>query len=238
MKKRLNFLKKRLNFLINRFCSHMTSIVTADISGDGIEDPGYYTITLNGQTLASNSNFGMSETTNFTIGYFLPRQPASDPTSIATWRMLLVEDFDSGFGKFINEGREVLYKSSIFGRMGVAFIQVATASGEPYLSTNEIEMDEPYSKFKVVVTYRTANFEDGQSFCIEYSPNNASTWNRAKCWSSGVHFENGVWNDNVSSVFQIENQAADMNSLRIRLILTGGSYMNRVYIDSFQLSGM
>eukprot|EP00804_Cyclotella_cryptica_P021633 CCRYP_020645-RB/>CCRYP_020645-RB protein AED:0.03 eAED:0.03 QI:160/1/1/1/1/1/5/478/778 len=208
-----------------------------DMFGDGIVEQGYYSITLNGQVLASNSNFGKSESTNFTIGSFLPRQPASQPTSSPTWRMLFEEEFDSGLGKFITEGREVLHKNSIFGRKGVAFIQVTTAVGKPFLLSDEIEIGGPYTKFKVALTYRTAKFDNGQVLCIEYSPNNATMWNRAKCWSKGVHFENGVWNDD-ASVFKVEDQGTDTNSLQIRIIVPDGSYMNRVFIDNVTLSGM
>jgi hypothetical protein len=211
-------------------------LALSDFFGDGIEDPGYYTISLDGQPLASNSNFGSSESTNFTIDTaFSARQPASQPSSAPMWRTLLAEDFESGFGDFIHEGKEILHKSSIFGRRGVAFLQVATAYGQPSLSTEEIVMDNPYSNFEVSVSYRTANLDDGK-FCLEYSPNNSTSWNRAQCWRSGFHFENGVWNDDVSVVFQIQD--VDVDSMRIRLILVDGVYMDRIFIDRVKVSGM
>lgn len=208
-----------------------------DLFGDGIQDPGYYTISLNGQPLASNANFGSYETTNFTIDNgFSPRQdPLSEPTPTPTWRTLLVEDFDDGFGAFIQDGREILHKTSIFGRRGVAYIQVPTAYGRPSISTNEIELKEPYSNIEVLLSYRTANLDDGQQFCLEYSPNNATDFLRTHCWRSGFHFENGVWNDDVSAMFQIQDE--DMDSLRIRLILDG-EYMDRIFIDKVIVSGM
>ena len=207
-----------------------------DLFGDGIEEPGYYTISLNGRTLATNSNFGSFETTNFTIDTgFLPRQDVASPVSAPSWRTLLFEDFESGFGEFSREGREITLKTSIFGRRGVAFIQVPTYSGQPSLSTDEINMDEPFSKFEVVLSYRTANLDDGQQFCLEYSNNNATFWNRFQCWRSGFHFENGQWNDD-AAVFHVEDY--EMNSLRIRLILLDGNYMDRILIDKFKVSGM
>lgn len=208
-----------------------------DSFGDGIQDPGYYTISLNGQPLASNANFGSYETTNFTIyNGFSPRQdPVSEPTPTPIRRTLLVEDFDNGFGEFIKNGKEISHKTSLFGRKGVAFIQVATASGMPSLSTNEIELEEPYSNIEVLLSYRTANLDDGQQLCLEYSPNNTTDFVRTHCWRSGFHFENGVWNDDVSAMFQVQD--AEMDSLRIRLILDG-EYMDRIFIDKVVVSGM
>ena len=207
-----------------------------DLFGDGIEEPGYYTISLNGRTLATNSNFGSFETTNFTIDTsFLPRQDVVSPTSAPAWRTLLLEDFESGFGEFIHEGREITHKTSIFGRRGVAFIQVPTNSGRPSLSTDEIDMNEPFSQFEVLLSYRTANLDDGQQFCLEYANNNITSWNRVQCWRNGFHFENGQWKDDVV-VFQAEGEG--LNSLRIRLILPDGKYMDRILIDSIKVSGM
>lgn len=208
-----------------------------DLFGDGIQEPGYYTISLNGEPLAHGSNFGSYETTNFTVNTgFLPRQDSVvEPANMPEWRTLLVEDFDDGFGEFMHDGSEISHKTSIFGRRGVAFIQVASRFGRPSLSTDQIEMDEPYSNFEVVVSYRTANLDDGQQFCLEYSPNNATTWNRAECWRNGFHFENGIWDD-VAAVFQVQNDG--MDSMRIRLILTDGTYMDRLFIDRVEVSGM
>lgn len=209
-----------------------------DMFGDGIAEPGYYTISLNGEALASGSNFGSYETTNFTVNTgFLPRQdPVDEPSTMPIWRTLLSEDFEDGFGEFNHQGSEISHKSSIFGRRGVAFIQVATASGQPSLSTEEIKMEEPYSFFEVVMSYRTANLDDGQQICLEYSPNNATDWNRAECWRNGFHFENGVWNDDVSAVFQVQD--AYIESVKIRLILTDGTYMDRLFVDRVKVSGM
>ena len=202
--------------------------------GDGIEEPGYYAISLNGQTLVSSSNFGLSEATNFTVDNgILPKQSATPPTSTPAWTRLLTEEFDDGFGDFIEEGKEVLHKNAVFGRSGVTWIQVATASGEPFLSTRDIELDQQYSSFKVIVAYRTANLEEGQKFCLEYSPNTTDSWTRAGCWTSGVHCQNHVWSD-LASVFRVRNIA--MNSVRIRLILADGEYMDRLFIDRIKIS--
>ena len=220
-----------------------------DMFGDGISDPGYYTISLNGQTLASNSNFGSSETTSFTIDSdYLSMQDESRP--VATWRTLLDEHFEGGFGSFVRVGDEITHKTSLFGRRGVAFIQVVTPNGQPSLTTNEIEMDEAYSTFEVELSYRTANMDDGQQFCLEYSTFSNNTlsenmtawiragttnWSRAVCWMSGFHFENRMWNDHVSGLFQVQD---DIDSLRIRLILADGNYMDRLFIDRVTISGM
>lgn len=161
-----------------------------------------------------------------------------------------MEEFDEGFGNFIQEGDEITHKTSLFGRRGVAFIQVATRNGQLSLTTNEIEIDEPYSTFEVELSYRTANMDDGQQFCLEYSTFSNSTmienmtgwiraettiWSRAVCWMSGFHFENGMWNDHISGLFQIQD---DTDSLRIRLILANGSYMDRLFIDRVTVSGI
>ena len=62
-----------------------------------------------------------------------------------------------------------------------------------------------------------------------------TNWSRAVCWMSGFHFENRMWNDRVSGLFQVQD---DIDSLRIRLILADGNYMDRLFIDRVTISGM
>jgi len=68
---------------------------------DGINAPGYYTIYLNGEVLATNSNFGSSETTRFLIESSTPVE-VSQPTD--EWVNLMYEDFIDGLGPLTQGG--------------------------------------------------------------------------------------------------------------------------------------
>eukprot|EP01082_Thalassiosira_pseudonana_P012127 g10879.t1 g10879 contig40:23589-25203(-) len=68
---------------------------------DGINAPGHYTIYLNGEVLATNSNFGSSETTRFLIESSTPVE-VSQPTD--EWVNLMYEDFIDGLGPLTQGG--------------------------------------------------------------------------------------------------------------------------------------
>eukprot|EP00579_Thalassiosira_antarctica_P015869 CAMPEP_0201945774 /NCGR_PEP_ID=MMETSP0903-20130614/54076_1 /ASSEMBLY_ACC=CAM_ASM_000552 /TAXON_ID=420261 /ORGANISM="Thalassiosira antarctica, Strain CCMP982" /LENGTH=1119 /DNA_ID=CAMNT_0048488849 /DNA_START=137 /DNA_END=3498 /DNA_ORIENTATION=- len=205
-----------------------------DIYGDGITAPGFYSITLDGRTLARNSNFGTKEITSFTIDssqniIIEPRQP--------DWISLLYEGFSNGFGKFNDGGADAIHVDRKFGRNGMVMIKEGTTNyHQASVFSNNIPLnDRDFTKFKVVFSFYANSMEMNDRFCLDYSANGASAWSRAKCWRSGGDFENGDWNDNVEWVFQPTANA--VNSIRIRFRGFSSENFDRVFIDKIQLFG-
>jgi len=202
-----------------------------DEFGDGINAPGYYTIYLDGEVLATNSNFGSSETTRFLIESSTPvevRQPTDE------WVKLMYEDFIDGLGTFSQGGDDVLYANEMFGRQGLVCIQDGSNFGQANVYSNDITLDQAYSRFKVIFSYRASGMEEGERFCLDYSSDGGSSWSKANCWRSGLSFYNGVWYDDVSVVFQPKTV---VDSISVRFRGLAGDDTDRVYLDQVQLLG-
>eukprot|EP00584_Thalassiosira_punctigera_P005395 CAMPEP_0172545124 /NCGR_PEP_ID=MMETSP1067-20121228/15122_1 /TAXON_ID=265564 ORGANISM="Thalassiosira punctigera, Strain Tpunct2005C2" /NCGR_SAMPLE_ID=MMETSP1067 /ASSEMBLY_ACC=CAM_ASM_000444 /LENGTH=780 /DNA_ID=CAMNT_0013331809 /DNA_START=135 /DNA_END=2474 /DNA_ORIENTATION=- len=183
-----------------------------DLFGDGLTAPAYYSVSLNGEELIKNSNFGHKETTTFTINNS-PAEVIQQPD----WTPLLFENFSNGFGKFNDGGSNVMHVGNKFGRSGLVMMKKGTTDFEQasVYSENIPVKNRGFMNFKVVFSFYANSMEVNDRFCLDYSSNGASKWSRAKCWRSGGDFDNGKWNDNETCEFRPSvNFAA--NSIRIR----------------------
>eukprot|EP00578_Thalassiosira_sp_NH16_P010537 CAMPEP_0181112464 /NCGR_PEP_ID=MMETSP1071-20121207/19828_1 /TAXON_ID=35127 /ORGANISM="Thalassiosira sp., Strain NH16" /LENGTH=808 /DNA_ID=CAMNT_0023196437 /DNA_START=68 /DNA_END=2494 /DNA_ORIENTATION=+ len=206
-----------------------------DIYGDGITKPGYYSISLDGNTLATNSDFGSSETTQFTVS-----EPSSSPAGSSKWESLLFDDFGNGFGNnFYDGGVDAMYAGDKFGRNGLVVVKRGIGNGEIasiYSKNMLLEDRGGFTKFKVVFSFYANNsIERDDGFCLDYKANRASTWSRANCWESMKDFENGKWYDDTRWKFQ--PPARVTKSIRIRFRGFSTENNDRIFFDKVELYG-
>mmetsp|Transcript_17065 Transcript_17065/g.37012 ORF Transcript_17065/g.37012 Transcript_17065/m.37012 type:complete len:838 (+) Transcript_17065:119-2632(+) len=211
-----------------------------DDFGDGLTPPGYYSISLDGKTLAKNSAFGYEETTRFTINDNSP--PAAgggEETKPGAWTSLFYEDFSSGFGQLNDGGSNAMHVDSKFGRNGIVMIKRGNTdfdAASVYSDSIPLNKNRGYNNFKVVFSFYANSMEVNDRFCLDYSSNGSSSWRRAKCWRSGADFENGTWNDDVVKQFRPSVNFAP-NSIRFRFRGFSSDNFDRVFIEKVRLFG-
>eukprot|EP00581_Thalassiosira_minuscula_P000986 CAMPEP_0183747642 /NCGR_PEP_ID=MMETSP0737-20130205/67368_1 /TAXON_ID=385413 /ORGANISM="Thalassiosira miniscula, Strain CCMP1093" /LENGTH=760 /DNA_ID=CAMNT_0025983357 /DNA_START=37 /DNA_END=2316 /DNA_ORIENTATION=+ len=169
--------------------------IVKDLFGDGIASPGYYSIIMDGKTLAKRNDFGPKDITTFTIdgsqSIVIHAQPQ--------WKSLLIEGFGNRYGNFNDGGSDALHLDTKFGRNGLVMLKSGSsryAQASVY-SNNVLLNNRVFNEFKVVFSFYTNGMENTDKFCLDYSANGATAWSMAHCWQGGQHFENGEWNDDV-----------------------------------------
>ena len=259
-----------------------------DSGGDGIQDPGYYSLKLckgSCQIVAGGNDFGYNETTAFTIladGETAP--PAVQPTTYSSaptnpnasskdtsedssfvdpidgtessrdieqyefiirhnhenWVTILDENFESGFGYFIDKDTTAVLYDIFEGRAGVIAIQDAPDSDNSSLVSKTIKLGEAigdgkiHSKFKVAFSYYALNMESNDGFCFDYSTDGGLSWNNEQCWHKGVDFDNDKWNDDNEVIFEPNVTS----SITLRFRCNANSDSDSVMIDNIHLSDL
>jgi hypothetical protein len=210
----------------------------ADKFGDGLNQPGYYSLKLNGNILVTNSKFGNSETTSFVINATIADLDARQPDP--TWTSILYEGFDSGIGKFIDGGVDAAYVDSRFERNGLVMVKSGRVNyGQASIYSNNIQLDDAggYTLFKVVFSYYASQIEINDGFCLDYQANGDSDWTMAKCWEKGVDFDNRKWYDDESLEFR-PGTGTDLSiSISIRFRGFSADVTNRIFFDKIELFG-
>lgn len=264
-----------------------------DSGGDGIQDPGYYSLKLckgSCQMIAGGNDFGYNETTSFTILsdsetviptsqptlpwsnppriVFPPSPTASDvsiegtskdslfvdpfkapasslgnveiPHNLENWVAIIDENFENGFGYFLDEDTTAVLYETFEDKLGVIAIQDGPDSEKSSLVSKTIELGESigddmiHSKFKVVFSYYASKMESFDGFCFDYSIDGGSSWKSEQCWHKDEDFDNDMWN--VDTVIIFEPEFARSITLRFRCNSTSSS--DAVMIDKMQLSDL
>ncbi|KAL3798180.1 hypothetical protein HJC23_005741 [Cyclotella cryptica] len=152
------------------------------------------------------------------------------------WVQIIDDNFDNGFGSFVDGGSNVIHYAAFKDRSGVIAVQGAEGS-ETSLVTKRIRLGESigdghiHSNFKVVFSHYSYGMKSKDGYCMDYSVDNGLNWHAEKCWNTDVDFHNDIWYDDVEVVF--EPQVVDTLTLRIRLHTSSkdGSFL----LDSIQL---
>jgi hypothetical protein len=209
------------------------TFVISDVIGDGISSPGYYKILLDGVVLASNSDFGKEEITNFTVG-----TDSLVPEIRSGWKTLVAEGFHDKFGKrFSPGGNNVRWTSERFGRLGLVMMHSGRDTPmKSSLVSEKIILDAPYKEVKLVISFYANGHMtgDGDGFCFDYASNLASGWTEAKCWRTGQDFETEQWYDQERIRFSFDTDDA-LDFIQIRFRSDSDDSMDRVFLDKVDL---
>ncbi len=212
-----------------------------DIAANGIEDPGYYSISLNGIELRRNSSFGVYENTRFVVkDTAMPSLAKGAGGSLfsdetlpinQSWRIIMTEDFENGFGRFRTGGLGVTHSDEAYLRHGVVQIE-----GGDYSSIYEtVHIETRFTRYRATISFYAEEMDVDDSFCLDFSINDGMHWQEGSCWHSSVDFENGAWDD-----ITAEFEATGVNStLGIRFRCAADSNVDdKLYIDRIQLDGL
>ena len=157
------------------------------------------------------------------------------------WVKIIDEDFENGFGFFVDQDTTAVLYDTFEGRSGVVGIQEGNSQSNSAVVSKTIRLGHDigdgkvHSKFKVVFSYYAHEMESNDSFCFEHSTDGGSTWHTEQCWTKDVDYENETWYDDVSVIFEPEN----VNKLlTLRFRCNANSSTDSVMIDNVQLSDL
>ncbi|KAL3771274.1 hypothetical protein ACHAWO_005931 [Cyclotella atomus] len=184
---------------------------------------------LCGSSGSSNSGSSSNGSSNTFSG--------SSSGSSSSWKTLVEEDFNSGYGKFKDGGSDVAYYNSVKGRSGVVRIQADNGRTSSVFSNKLTFSNESYSKFKVIFSFFANSMESDDRFCLDYSTNGGTIWKKQQCWSTESDFTNLKWYDNESVTIK-PNSPNEITSLIIRFRCDGDNAQDDVLIDSVTVQGL
>ena len=162
-----------------------------------------------------------------------PYEPV-DIDNSADWMTLVDEDFQGGYGFFNAGDVDVIHYNVVKNRDGVIRIQNGNG-GRSSVYSNQILLNGSFSKFRVIFSIYMLGMESDDEFCLDYSVDGGSDWNKEKCWNSQNDFSNKVWYDDKSIEFSAPN---GVNSLSIRFRCNGNSRQDDVLIDEIKVQGL
>ncbi|KAL7480058.1 hypothetical protein ACHAW6_005764 [Cyclotella cf. meneghiniana] len=156
-----------------------------------------------------------------------PSSPSSTPTGpthspgggAGTWKTIVNENFDSGYGAFTKRGVDVRHYTKAKRRDGVVRIQEGNV---------QLQFDTSYSQYNVSFSafFRAST---NSKICLDYRTK--GTWNEVQCWS-GKKVDPQTWHDDVSAKFNV-----DATSLAIRFRRKSDLEKDYVFIDSITIQG-
>jgi len=200
-----------------------------DSYGDGIAEPGYYRLTVNGEVLVLSRDFGAERSTDFVIG-------STPGGTFATDATILEEDFESDFGQFI-AGDDVKYYAKLRGRDGVVRLENGNLSASSMIWYDKIPLaNESYADIEVAFSFYGNRMEYNEQICVDYMVNNDKKWAEVECFASGIDFSNYRWYDEVKVSFPLPGGSID--SIGVRFRCDANHNDDDILIDQVKIAGL
>lgn len=215
-----------------------------DSYGDGIccgYGNGSYTVTSNGNVLASGGAFNNSETTNFCFGNSGPTCDDGiqngDETGVdcggsvcppcATGGEILGSYFETGWDGWADGGSDCARYGGSRSYEGSYSIRIRDNSGSASSMTSPVLDLSSYSSITVEFYFYPHSMENGEDFWLRYY--NGSSWSTVATWARGTSFQNGNF-----YVATVTLDAANVNfssNSRIRFQCDASGNNDHIYID-------
>jgi len=211
-----------------------------DIAGN--TNPGLISTTLNGSQLTLSYAVGQSGVADVTIRAVDRLNTMAvdtfhvEVTATATWTNLLSENFDGGWGDWVDGGVDAQVVTSANGAGGTASLNLQDDSGDVSAAwlANALDLTS-YSQFKIEFTYMPISFENAENFFLEYSDDGGATWVVLRDFVNGTDFTNGT-RENVAVTMDAATSNFTSNVI-IKFRADASGNEDDVYIDNVILSG-
>jgi hypothetical protein len=189
----------------------------------GLSPETTYTYRVKARDLSFNQN----ET-----GYSSSESSTTDAGGVG-WTPIIYDDFESGFGNWIDGGTDcLLYTSGTYAYQGNAAINLQDNTSTSVMSTNNLALSA-YTEVKVDFAYRAQSMDNSkEDFWLQISTNGGSSYTTVKSWVKSIDFENGLFY--TESVTITGYNLTDQTRLRFRCDASGN--IDDVYIDVVDVS--
>jgi len=198
--------------------------------GTTYEDTGLspnttYTYTVTARDKSANQNeTGASQSASAT----------TDPAS--GWVELTNDDFESGWGSFVDGGKDCKRYSGGYSHQGSysADIQDNSGTSSSFYYANGVDVHTPgYTQIKIEFWFKAISMDKtSEDFWVQY--HDGSTWHTVASYAKGIDFENG--NFYSKSVTINESGYTFPTNMKIRFMCDASGNRDDVYIDEIVVS--
>ncbi len=154
--------------------------------------------------------------------------------AVAQWQLLSSDDFESGFGGWIDGGRDCRRRcrDRAYAHQGHYAVRIRDNSGSSssFYSSRGTDLSS-YNEIKIEFWYRSRRFSKGEDFLVEFW--DGSSWQAVAQFVKGAHFVNGPFYQ-VAIIIEASEHA--FNDARFRFRADASSNSDRVYIDEVVIS--
>ncbi|MDF7822664.1 tandem-95 repeat protein [Pontiellaceae bacterium B12227] len=112
-------------------------------------------------------------------------------TASPDWATLIFDDFEYGWGNWVDGGDQVQLKSNY--AVGSQCLNIADDLGDSSSSwlANPLDLS-PYSELRINFTYMPVSMEPGETFLLMLSNDDGTSWQTVKAFVAGTDFNNDI----------------------------------------------
>ena len=187
---------------------------------------GANVITVKAQDAAGNES-----TATLTVTY---TPPAPEP---AQWTVLTLDDFESGWGSYVDGGGDCALSSTKYAHQGKVAAQIRDNSGtaSSFYSAKEMNLDAPgYTELKIEFWYYPYSMESKENFLVEYY--DGSQWQTLATYVSGSDFSNGSFYHEEGILITEGKPYAFPADMKLRFRCDASGNYDHIYIDEVMVS--
>ena len=151
----------------------------------------------------------------------------------ATWTQLTYDDFEGGWGNWLDGGSDALLSSSFaIGSQGMN-LQDNSSTSESELA-GSLDLTS-YTELKIEFSYVVQSFENTEDFWVRFSSDGGSSWTTIKAYVNNVDFvDNGTRYDPVITIDS--GSYTFNNNVKIMFECDASGNRDDVYIDNVRIS--
>ncbi|GAB6144240.1 fibronectin type III domain-containing protein [Desulfocicer niacini] len=188
---------------------------------------GSNVITVKAQDAAGNES---SDT--LTVTYTPPAPPAP-----AQWTVLTRDDFEPGWGSYVDGGGDCTRYSGKYAHQGTYAAQIRDNSGtaSSFYSAQGVNLDGPaYTELKIEFWFYPRSMESGEDFFVEYY--DGSKWNTVATYAAGSDFSNNSFYHEEGIVLKEGAPYPFPTAMKLRFRCDASGNYDFIYIDEVIVS--
>lgn len=145
------------------------------------------------------------------------------------WTQIFSENFDNGFGRFVDGGLDARHYDEAKFRKGLIRLQNKGINRADAYTAEGYDVSN-FNTCQTRIDFMTIAFEkDGDEFCVEYS-GDGQDWDDAKCYNAN-NYNNKRWWDGEVAPFGVKN----LDEVWIRLRCKANNRKDDVLVDHIEL---
>jgi GH35 family endo-1,4-beta-xylanase len=189
---------------------------------------GDFEITIDGKTFTTAIAAGSN-----TLNLAYDGTDLSVSLGAGEWIELTNDDFESGWGNWLDGGADALLSSINAIGAQCMNLQDDTATSESELA---VALDlTGYTHLRIAFTYLPVSMENGEDFWVRFSADGGVNWSTIKAFVSGADFSNDV---REYPVLTIDRETYNFTSnVKIKFECDASGNADDVYIDDVIISG-
>lgn len=201
------------------------TLTVNDSFGDGLccqYGNGSYTLTHQGEVIASGSTFTSTQSTSFCLNN-------TAQTLIAGYY------FENGWEGWTDGGEDcVLYTGTTNAYEGNNALRIRENNGIASSSTSPVLNLTAYKNVTIAFHFYADNMNNGDAFMLRYQ--DGTGWQTVKTWISGTHFTNNSFGTAIISLSENQYNLVANGKFRFQC-QASSTTINKIFLDAIVISG-